>query len=167
MSKRVRATVMIILLMLGLGGSFVQWIIPPPQVLLPLPPPTADGGYGWSVSLPKSKSFLSLGQQALYTVYRGDNSSSHVILIEDGRPLPRPGCIHQDIRDLGAGRYSHSGNGLWFSTLQNDDPTTNGRIYEIEIRVQPRIWILAAIALICSAMVLVNDYKAITKENII
>ena len=148
MSKHIRAITMITLLALGLGGLFVLLVLPAP-VLLPLPRPTADAGRAWVVSLSNTKNYLSRIQQVFYYYNPpGEQFNNSVILLEDGQPLPQPGSRRQDIRDFGAGRYSHLGNRLWFSTLRNDDPASNGRIYEIEIHAQPKYKVYR-ITLIC------------------
>jgi len=144
-SKAIRVVAMITFLAFGLCGAIIQWVLPPPRAILPLPAPTADGGYGWIVSLPKLD--LSFWQREIYMVRPVDNTKNNVTLLEDGQPLPNPNCGHQDIRDCGEGRYSYWGNSLFFSTSKNDDPSTNGRKYEVEIRTQPKKRVLAAIIL--------------------
>lgn len=64
----------------------------------------------------------------------GDRESggrSDLVLLEDGRPLGPPHSLHADIRNLGAGRYSHwTRDSLYFSASDNSDPRRNGRRYE-------------------------------------
>ena len=59
---------------------------------------------------------------------------STVTLTEDGRPLGPAHCLHDDIRTLGGGRYSHWGPYLYFSTSDGSDPRSNGRRYAFEER---------------------------------
>jgi hypothetical protein len=54
---------------------------------------------------------------------------SSLVLFEDDRPLPHPHARHDDIRAFGGGRYSHWGNQVFFSSLDNSDPCSNGRRY--------------------------------------
>jgi hypothetical protein len=57
---------------------------------------------------------------------------SQARVLEDGIPLPGPAnSLHADIRRLGGGRYSFWHNEVYFSTADNSDPRTNGRIYAI------------------------------------
>lgn len=56
---------------------------------------------------------------------------SRLVLLEDGVPLSRPHSAHDDIRTLGAGRYSHWGAQLFFSASDNSNPTTNKKTYEV------------------------------------
>ena len=56
-----------------------------------------------------------------------------MILLEDGKPLGPAHSIHDGIRGLGCGRFSHWGPNLWFSTSDNSDPLTNGRRYSIAV----------------------------------
>lgn len=59
-----------------------------------------------------------------------DNERSPVLLYEDGRRLGPAHSSHGDIAKLGGGRYSHwRGQGFVFSTSDNSDPNTNGRLY--------------------------------------
>jgi hypothetical protein len=55
---------------------------------------------------------------------------SRVRLLEDGVPLPGPAnAAHDEIRLVGAGRYSFWKSWVYFSTSDNSDPRTNGRHY--------------------------------------
>ena len=56
---------------------------------------------------------------------------SKLILLENGKPLWLRHMPHDEIRTIGLGRYSHWQTGLKFSTTDNSDPNTNGRIYQI------------------------------------
>jgi len=56
-----------------------------------------------------------------------------VVVLEDGIPLPLPSSMHDDIRALGAGRYSVWKGYLYLSTLDGSDPSTNGRRYELRV----------------------------------
>ena len=59
-------------------------------------------------------------------------SGSRLALFEDGKALGPAHASHDDIRRLGAGRYSHWGAQLYFSTSDNTDPRGNGRHYSVE-----------------------------------
>lgn len=54
---------------------------------------------------------------------------SRLVLCEDGVPIGTAHASHSDIRALGGGRYSHWSGWLYFSTPDNTDPRTNGRVY--------------------------------------
>jgi SAM-dependent methyltransferase len=57
-------------------------------------------------------------------------SPAHVL--EDGVPLSGPGNdLHDNIRNLGEGRFSFWHDAVYFSASDNTDPRTNGRRYEI------------------------------------
>ena len=56
---------------------------------------------------------------------------SRLMLFEDGHELPHPHSDHDEIRDLGAGRYSHWGEAVFFSSSDNTNPSTNGRRYSV------------------------------------
>jgi hypothetical protein len=59
-------------------------------------------------------------------------SSSSLMVFEDGRPLGPGHASHEDIRTIGQGRFSHWGEELYFSTSDNSDPRANGRRYEVK-----------------------------------
>jgi hypothetical protein len=59
------------------------------------------------------------------------NGRSRLKLFEDGRELPYPHSNHDDIREHGAGRYSHWGDAVFFSASDNSDPAKNGRRYSV------------------------------------
>ena len=59
------------------------------------------------------------------------NGRSRLRLLEDGQELPFPHSSHDEIRELGAGRYSHWGDAVFFSSSDNTDPAKNGRRYSV------------------------------------
>jgi len=59
------------------------------------------------------------------------NGRSRLTLFEDGQALLYPHSNHDDIRELGAGRYSHWGDAVFFSSSDNSDPAKNGRRYSV------------------------------------
>ena len=56
---------------------------------------------------------------------------SPVLLCEDDRPLGPAHTPHEEIRDLGGGRFSHWGGYVFFSTSDGSDPRTNSRRYRV------------------------------------
>jgi len=73
----------------------------------------------------------------------GHEQRSGLVLLEDGRPLGPGNSLHDEIRALGAGRFSHwigstpatptavAESTLYFSASDNSDPNKNGRRYSI------------------------------------
>ena len=59
---------------------------------------------------------------------------SALVALEDGVPLAAAGALHDDIRTVGKGRYSHWGPTLYFASSDNSDPRSNGRRYTVEER---------------------------------
>lgn len=86
------------------------------------PPFRHDGGVCWWASL------AALPLPA-------PDSGRRVLLFEDGRPLPFADALHDDIRQLGGGRYSVWDRGVYFSAADGSDPATNGRSYEVRVLV--------------------------------
>ncbi len=56
-------------------------------------------------------------------------NQSSLRLYEDGQLLGPPHSVHQNIRIVGAGSFSHWGGILIFSASDNSDPNTNGHRY--------------------------------------
>jgi hypothetical protein len=64
----------------------------------------------------------------------GDKSGGPSLcrLLEDGKTLPHPRSLHNEIRESGRGRYSHwTETSVYFSASDSTDPRTNGRKYEL------------------------------------
>jgi hypothetical protein len=58
---------------------------------------------------------------------------SRLHLLEDGRPLGPSHSLHQMIREVGQGAFSHWMGNVRFSTSDGTDPRTNGRRYTIRV----------------------------------
>src|SRR5947207_2918307 len=56
---------------------------------------------------------------------------SSVKLYENNNELKLSHILHDDIRQLGSGRYSHWYDTLYFSTSDNSDPRTNDKTYKL------------------------------------
>jgi hypothetical protein len=56
---------------------------------------------------------------------------SNLRVCENGKPLGPASAPHDDIFKKGEGRFSHWGDGLFFTTSDNSDPNTNGRAYVV------------------------------------
>jgi len=54
---------------------------------------------------------------------------SSLKLFENGKPLGPAHSLHDDIRNVGLGRYSHWSGYIYFSSSDNSDPRSNGRMY--------------------------------------
>jgi hypothetical protein len=55
--------------------------------------------------------------------------ASTLVLCEDQKQLGPAHSLHDDIRTIGRGRYSHWSSDVIFSSSDNSDPNTNGRRY--------------------------------------
>ena len=91
-------------------------------------------------------------------VGRADSDSAPSVstadLREGSNRLGPAHSLHQEIRDLGGGRFSHWGDGLIFSTSDNTDPRTNNRKYLVEISLYPPLYfVLLAVALLAGAAI--------------
>ena len=80
---------------------------------------THTGGFCYAAAVPENFS-------------KPSNEDSRLDIYENGQRLQFSYSLHDDIRALGRGRYSHWDGRIYFSTPDNSDPTTNGRRYEIQ-----------------------------------
>ncbi len=87
-----------------------------------------DQGYCWVVELPAL---------ARWSDSQAHPENSTLRLYEDGRPLGPAHAIHDNIRKMGQGRFSHWGRALYFSASDNSDPNTNGKRYTITASPPP------------------------------
>lgn len=86
--------------------------------LVPLADFRPDGGFGYLAPLPDHFPPGDASDQP---------TQSLLVLLEDGVPLGPRHAVHDDIRKLGLGRYSHWNRSLRFSTSDNSDPRTGKR----------------------------------------
>ena len=87
-----------------------------------------DQGFGFTVALPK---YFPSGNTLEWP------RQSSLRLFEDGVELgPRHASV-EDVQHLGAGRFTHWGGDIWFSSSDGTDPTTNQREY-LAVAGQPR-----------------------------
>lgn len=80
------------------------------------------GGFAWKVDLHE------------YTDMADDSEHqqrSQLLVLEDGQPVALRHSLHDHVRTIGRGTYSHWTSYLLFSTTDNTDPNTNGRRYQI------------------------------------
>jgi 2-polyprenyl-3-methyl-5-hydroxy-6-metoxy-1,4-benzoquinol methylase len=90
--------------------------------LVPMPAPFAHaGGHAYAINLPE--------HLAASADDNSDHMRSRVMIYEEGAPLGIAHCMHDTIRNIGKGRFSHWGADLVFSTPDNSDPNSNGRAY--------------------------------------
>jgi len=63
-------------------------------------------------------------------------SRSSLFVFENGRQLPRPHSLHDDIAKAGNGRFSHWGSQVYFAPLSSADPNVNRDGYAIVIPLE-------------------------------
>ncbi len=87
--------------------------------------------------------------------YTDKPSASTLRLLEEGKPLGPAHSAHTNVRQQGAGRFSHWSNALWFSSSDGTDPTANGRTYLAEARLNLRpAWTAARTAALAAALLI-------------
>src|SRR5262245_4473475 len=100
---------------------------------------TPESGYAWVASLPKT---FHGTLRPLYRISNGEiDGDRSATLTENGRPLGPGGALHEDIRQMGQGRYSHWGSSLYFAASDNSNPNTNGRKYIVRTTTSARSYI--------------------------
>lgn len=92
-----------------------------------LPPFPRESGNAWEFAMP-SDCGVDFGR---YADDVGHWTRSPLEMFEDGRPLGQAHALHEHIRVIGGGGYSHWRERLLFSTSDNSDPNMNGREYSI------------------------------------
>lgn len=83
-------------------------------------PYTREGKYMWSINLPELKEISDTSEEP---------KKSLLMLYEDGVPSGFAHCPLHHIAEYGKSRYSHRGEKLYFSAIDNTDPNQNGRKY--------------------------------------
>lgn len=95
------------------------------EITEPIPlngPFKARPPFGWIAAEPEWSPYSSGMDDAFRSVLE---------VLEDGTPLGPRNASTEDIASLGAGRYSHWTDSIYFSTSDNSDPNTNGRTYTL------------------------------------
>lgn len=105
-------------------------------------------------------------ERGLYTLPLGINWMSQedlglspAVVYENGIPLALPNSKPKAIRYDGNGRYSVSGGTLYFSSSDNTDPRSNGRVYELSWPhpIQPVVkWIAYLVSILATATLFIN-----------
>ena len=99
--------------------------------------------------------------------------ASSLIVLENGKKIGLSHSIHEDIRRIGKGYFSHWGNGVYLSTSDNTDPRKNNRNYSLEYRTYPgKVFIyittvLVLIVLVLNHRLLKNIYRRILMNDTI
>jgi hypothetical protein len=152
---------LILLALVGLAACIVTWLFFAGlrfarEISVTAIRPESGSAYGIDMSAFKEGPLLG----------RGDSNSaptlSTTVLREDANQLGPAHSPHQEIRDLGGGRFSHWGDGLVFSTSDNSDPRANSRKYVVEISLYlPFYYVLLAAAFLSGAVI--ANHREITR----
>ncbi|MCM2313764.1 MAG: FkbM family methyltransferase [Thermoanaerobaculia bacterium] len=86
------------------------------------PPFVPDGLRGWVVELPDLREGADSASEP---------RKSGLLLFEGEQMMGPAHSLHDDIRKLGEGRFSHWAGNLYFSTTDGSDPNANGRSYTV------------------------------------
>ncbi len=112
---------------------------------------TADGGHGFKFPINVRTAF----PYELPADTAGGPETSQLIIRENGIALGPRHALHDQIRSNGGGTFSHWNGNLFFSTSDNSDPRSNGRIYSIASPTRVRagiIWSIIILDVTATAM---------------
>jgi len=127
----------VVTLALSIAACWGGWIGWQARHLVPATAVQSVQGASYFLVLPKSP----LPVLELRGDLEGQPARSRLAMLEDGRPLGPAHALHADIVNVGAGRYSHWGPGVYFSASDNSDPRANGRRYVVVFRLFLPRWI--------------------------
>lgn len=97
--------------------------------LMPLDPPfQRTRGHMWQTFVP---------ELASHADRVGDDKRSTVFVFEDGKQLPQPHALHDEIDKHGKGRFSHWGDAIYFSSSDQSDPNSGTHRYSLMIANEP------------------------------
>lgn len=78
---------------------------------------------------------MALPELAVIADRPGADHASPLLLFEDGHQLPYAHALHDDIDQIGRGRFSHWEGSLYFSSSDGTDPNFNERDYRVIVAV--------------------------------
>jgi hypothetical protein len=103
-----------------------SYFVPKGKIVTQLVRPFYKEGNATVVAPHQANKFETFGDDPKVA---GDTTSP-ILIYEDGQLLGPAHNTFADIHNLGAGRYAHwKGIGIVFSSSDNSDPNTNGRKY--------------------------------------
>jgi hypothetical protein len=107
-------------------------------------------GNAYATVLPAPRGWLPMS-------YRGDSYEtkiSRLQMLENSLSFGIPHAIQSSVETQGYGRYLHlRGTELYFSTPDNSDPRTNGRIYQVIVPVTPNANIVSGMFILALTLV--------------
>jgi hypothetical protein len=123
----------LILANIGLGGLI--WITPQQSCAIATSRIQGELGSAYQAPLDclASRVFRFVTDSAV------NPQASDLVLYDNGQPLGPQHSLHADIREKGAGRFSHWDAALIFSTTDGTDPRANGRVYSVRGSTQLRL----------------------------
>ena len=92
-----------------------------PSVLLK-GPFVREKGFAWKIAVEELARFADTEEFPRRSMVR---------LLENGMPLRMPHASHDEVRNLGGGRFSHWNDAILFSSSDNTDPNESGRRYDL------------------------------------
>ncbi|HEY2989151.1 MAG TPA: hypothetical protein VGL11_15570 [Candidatus Binatia bacterium] len=118
------------------------------EFLVPTSAITNEKGVAYKTALPEPRYWFSKNLSDT----PGGPDESKTELFENYKPLGPAHSVHDAIRNVGAGQFSHWGSTLYFSTSDNSDPRTNGRRYVVVMTAVAPKWLSTPCLLISSCL---------------
>jgi hypothetical protein len=127
-------------------------------------------GFSYQVGLqPRTRFLYALPADSQF------GNRSTLELYENSVPIGPGHMVHQDIIDLGGGRYSHWSAGgqqaVYFSSSDGTDPRTNGREYayassaQVVPRVRTGVWLSLSLQLAFALLWLIQRRRRVTDRR--
>ena len=127
-----------------LNAAAAVALLHPPQFAMALAPSEMrpEQGAAWTAPVPLGNAVFNAD---------GDRDAplrSNLRLFENQIELKPGQSLHADIREKGAGRFSHWHQWIYFSTSDGTDPRSNGRTYSVSVTGALSTNLLLALALL-------------------
>ena len=148
--------------LLLLNAAAAVSVLHPPQFTAVLDPSqiNPDSGAAYTARVPAGNFVFKVEGD------EGSPARSTLRLFEGSTELKPAHTLHDEIRQKGGGRFSHWGEGLYFSTSDGSDPRRNGRTYSLtasgalNANLMIALAVLDLIGLAALRVVLIRRYGA-------
>ena len=159
--------------LIALWGIFtLSWLglaITKPTVEGVIPAAAITHGVGNRYEAPLKKAVGVTGASLLPSDGAMVQGESNLRVYENQREIGPAHARHDEVAELGGGRFSHWDRVLVFSTPDNSDPRTNGRIYSVRGTITPPLWLglLSALGAVCFSYLALRRFApALGRESI-
>jgi hypothetical protein len=138
--------------------GIIYLIAAPPTLRGTISGAQPESGHAWRYEIPRPP----LPTRLLYDHW-GYSGKDLLKLFQDGIELGPSEALHDDIRTIGAGRFSHWDNAIYFSSLNNAGSLKDIIIsYDLELKPRKRLFLSAVFfAVATSALSLAPTFRSL------